>query len=112
VVVLASTMFSLAAMVNAILAEKFDQIAIVPTFILTPLTYLGGVFYSIALLPEFWQHISKFNPVLYMVSAFRYGMIGYADVAVWVSIAMMMLFVVLFYLICWYLLYTGKGLKT
>ncbi len=71
----------MAGMVNAIFAEKFDDIAIIPTFVLTPLTYLGGVFYSISLLPEFWQKVSAFNPILYMVNGFRYGMLGVSDVS-------------------------------
>ena len=69
-------------MINAIYAKSFDDISIVPTFVLTPLTYLGGVFYSINLLPEFWQNVSKLNPILYMVNGFRYGFLGVADVSV------------------------------
>lgn len=112
VIIFASTMFSLAALINGILAEKWDDVAIVPTFILTPLTYLGGVFYSVSLLPDFWQHISKYNPILYIVSAFRYGMIGYADVGIQFSIIMMIVFILAFYCVCLYLLHKGKGLKT
>ncbi len=81
VLVLTAIVFAMAGMVNAIFAEKFDDIAIIPTFVLTPLTYLGGVFYSISLLPEFWQKVSAFNPILYMVNGFRYGMLGTSDVS-------------------------------
>ena len=80
VLLLTAIVFSLAGLVNAIFAQKFDDIAIVPTFVLTPLTYLGGVFYSIELLPEFWQRVSAFNPILYMVNGFRYGILGVSDV--------------------------------
>jgi ABC-2 type transport system permease protein len=79
VVLLTSILFSLAGFINGIFAKKFDDITIIPTFILTPLIYLGGVFYSINLLPEFWQWVSKLNPILYMVNAFRYGMLGVSD---------------------------------
>jgi ABC-2 type transport system permease protein len=76
VLLLTSVVFAMAGMVNAIFAQKFDDIAIIPTFVLTPLTYLGGVFYSISLLPEFWQRVSAFNPILYMVNGFRYGILA------------------------------------
>lgn len=112
VVLLSSTMFSLAALINAILANDWDDIAIFPTFVLTPLTYLGGVFYSVAMLPSMWQTVSQYNPVLYMVNAFRYAMIGYADVGVQFSIFMMAVFTVILYAVCWYLLDKGIGLKT
>jgi ABC-2 type transport system permease protein len=81
VLLLTAVVFSLAGMVNAIFAQKFDDIAIIPTFVLAPLTYLGGVFYSISLLPEFWQRVSVANPILYMVNGFRYGMLGVSDVS-------------------------------
>ena len=82
IVVLTAMVFALAGFINAVYANSFDDISIVPTFILTPLTYLGGVFYSISLLPEFWQGVSQLNPVLYMVNVFRYGMLGVSDVDV------------------------------
>ena len=85
ILLMTAIVFALAGMVNAIFAQKFDDIAIIPTFILAPLTYLGGVFYSISLLPEFWQNISAFNPILYMVNGFRYGMLGVSDVSLWQS---------------------------
>ncbi|MED5460999.1 MAG: ABC transporter permease [Pseudomonadota bacterium] len=81
-VVLSSIVFALLGFVNAVFAKKFDDIAIIPTFVLTPLTYLGGVFYSISLLPEFWQKVSLVNPILYMVNAFRFGVLGVSDIAI------------------------------
>jgi ABC-2 type transport system permease protein len=81
-VFLTAVLFSLGGFINAIFANSFDDIAIVPTFILTPLTYLGGVFYSIQLLPEFWQGVSQLNPILYMVNTFRYGILGVSDINV------------------------------
>ena len=81
-VILASMVFALLGFVNAIFAKKFDDISIVPTFVLTPLTYLGGVFYSISLLPDFWQKLSLGNPILYMVNAFRYGILGASDISI------------------------------
>ncbi|MBJ88788.1 MAG: ABC transporter permease [Woeseia sp.] len=80
IVILASLVFALLGFVNAVFARKFDDIAIIPTFVLAPLTYLGGVFYSISLLPEFWQRVSLGNPILYMVNAFRYGILGVSDI--------------------------------
>ena len=88
-VLLGATIFSLAGFVNAAYAKKFDDIAIVPTFILTPLTYLGGVFYSVSLLPPFWESVSWFNPVLHMVNAFRFGLLGVSDVPLWIAYAVM-----------------------
>lgn len=87
-VILSAVMFALGGFINAIYARSFDEIAIIPTFILTPLTYLGGVFYSISLLPDFWQQVSLFNPILYMVNAFRFGMLGVSDIAITTAFAM------------------------
>ena len=92
VVLCTSTLFALGGFINAIFAKKFDDVAIVPTFILTPLTYLGGVFYSIKLLPEFWQMVSKTNPILYMVNAFRYGFLGKSDIPITVAFILIMVF--------------------
>ena len=111
-VVLTSIVFALGGFINACLASKFDDIAIIPAFILTPLTYLGGVFYSISLLPEFWQTVSKFNPVLYMVNAFRYGFLGVSDVDIYFAYAIIIGFVVLLGSICMYLLNKGIGLRS
>src|SRR5690606_2516716 len=93
-VVLGAVIFSLGGFVNAVYAKKFDDIAIVPTFILTPLTYLGGVFYSVTLLPQWAQTVSQFNPILHMVNAFRYGLLGVSDVPLWTAYAVMLGFVV------------------
>jgi ABC-2 type transport system permease protein len=82
VIVLTAMVFSLAGLLNALYAKNFDDITIIPTFVLTPLTYLGGVFFSITLLPGFWQKVALANPILYMVNAFRYGMLGRSDVSI------------------------------
>jgi len=111
VVLLSSTVFALAGFINAIFAKKFDDIAIVPTFILTPLTYLGGVFYSISLLPEFWQTVSKANPILYMVNAFRYGILGTSDISIGHAYAIVIFFVVLLFSACIYLMNRGIGIR-
>lgn len=111
VVLLTSILFSLAGMINAIFANSFDDISIVPTFVLTPLTYLGGVFYSIHLLPEFWQGVSRLNPVLYMVNAFRYGILGVSDVSVGYSFAGILVFLLMLLAYCLYLLEHGKKLR-
>ncbi len=110
-VILTSIVFALAGFINACLAVKFDDIAIIPAFVLTPLTYLGGVFYSISLLPEFWQTVSKFNPVLYMVNAFRYGFLGVTDVNLTVAYGIIIGFVVILTAVCLYMLNKGIGLR-
>ena len=110
-VVLTSVVFALAGFINACFATKFDDIAIIPAFILTPLTYLGGVFYSISLLPDFWQTVSKFNPVLYMVNAFRYGFLGVSDVNIYLAYGIILTFVVVLTTICLYMLKKGIGLR-
>lgn len=112
VVILTSILFSLAGFVNAVFAKSFDDISIVPTFILTPLTYLGGVFYSISLLPEFWQKVSMGNPVLYMVNAFRYGFLGTSDINIWTALSLIIFFIVLLSTLAMYLLQKGIGLRT
>ncbi len=109
---LTSMVFALGGFINAIFAKKFDDIGIFTTFILTPLTYLGGVFYSIKDLPEFWQTVSKFNPILYMVDGFRYGFYGFNDVNIWISITMLLLFTFLLGAISYFLLNKGIGLRT
>ncbi|KAA3640165.1 MAG: ABC transporter permease [Proteobacteria bacterium] len=111
-VVLTSVVFSLAGFVNAAFATKFDDIAIIPTFILTPLTYLGGVFYSISLLPEFWQGVSKINPVLYMVNTFRYGFLGVSDINIFVAYGLIISFVVILGFFSWLILHKGWGLRS
>ncbi|PCJ46605.1 MAG: ABC transporter permease [Gammaproteobacteria bacterium] len=112
VVILTSLMFSLAGFVNAVFAKSFDDISIVPTFILTPLTYLGGVFYSISLLPEFWQKVSMANPVLYMVNAFRYGFLGSSDINIWLAISLIIFFIISLSGFAMYLLNKGIGLRS
>ncbi|MFN3703722.1 ABC transporter permease [Thermomonas sp.] len=111
-VLLGATIFSLAGFVNAIYAKKFDDIAIVPTFILTPLTYLGGVFYSIKLLPVWAQAGTHANPIFYMVNAFRYGLLGVSDVPLWVAYALMLGFVLVLGALALYLLHKGVGLRS
>ncbi len=108
---LTSVVFSLGGMINGILAKTFDDIAIVPTFILTPMTYLGGVFYSIHLLPEFWQQVSQINPIIYMVNAFRYGFLGVSDVGILTSLAVLSAFVLLLYGLAYGLVTRGLGLR-
>ena len=112
VIFLTAVLFSLGGLLNAIFADSFDDINIVPTFILTPLIYLGGVFYSITLLSETWQLISKLNPVLYMVNAFRYGMLGVSDISVGFALSMISFFIVLFYILSLYILKRGIGIRS
>lgn len=107
-----ATLFSLGGFINAIYANSFDDISIVPTFVLTPLTYLGGVFYSIDLLPDVWQAISLVNPVLYMVNAFRYALLGVSDVPIVLAFGMILLFIVVLTVVSLSLLRRGVGIKT
>ncbi len=111
VILLAALFFSLMGFINAVFANSFDDINIVPTFILTPLTYLGGVFYSITLLPEFGQLLSKFNPILYLVNAFRYGLVGISDVDIHYALLGLGVSVVALYGVCWYLLEKSEKLR-
>jgi ABC-2 type transport system permease protein len=111
-VLLGATIFSLAGFVNAVYAKKFDDVAIVPTFILTPLTYLGGVFYSVKLLPQWAETATHLNPVFYMVNAFRYGLLGVSDVPVWIAFALMAFFVVTLGTLGLWLLKKGVGLRS
>ena len=111
IVLLTSMLFSLAGFINAVYANTFDDVSIVPTFILTPLTYFGGVFYSISMLPEIWQHISRLNPILHMVNAFRYGILGVSDINFVNAILGLSLGVVILFMISLHLLKTGKRLR-
>ena len=111
VILLTSSMFAMAGFINGIYANSFDDIAIVPTFVLTPLTYLGGVFYTIKLLPEFWQNVSLVNPILYMVNAFRYGIIGVSDIDITYAITIIIGFNILLYAWALYLLNKGVGIR-
>lgn len=112
VVLLTSVLFALAGLINGIYVRTFDDISIIPTFILTPLTYLGGVFYSIDLLPRFWQTLSLFNPILYMVNAFRYGLLGLSDVGLGHAFAVTGVFVLVLFLVALSLLRRGTGIKS
>ena len=112
VFVLTATLFSLAGFINAIFADSFDDIAIIPNFVLTPLSYLGGVFYSVSMLPEIWQKIAMVNPILYMINAFRYGLIGVSDVDVYLAMMMTVSFIVLLIVFCLILLAKGVGIKS
>ena len=111
-VLLGATIFSLAGFVNAVFAKKFDDIAIVPTFILTPLTYLGGVFYSVKLLPDWAEAATHANPIFYMVNAFRYGLLGVSDVSMWTAYALMLGFVVGLGGLALWLLKRGTGMRS
>ncbi len=111
-VLLGATIFSLAGFVNAIYAKKFDDVAIVPTFILTPLTYLGGVFYSVKMLPDWAQAMTHANPVFYMVNAFRYGLLGTSDIPVGIAYALMIGFVIVLGALSLWLLKRGVGLRS
>ncbi|HEY5716506.1 MAG TPA: ABC transporter permease [Psychromonas sp.] len=111
-VIFTAILFSIGGLLNAIFARTFDDISIIPTFVLTPLTYLGGVFYSISLLPEFWQGVSHFNPVFYMINAFRYGFLGIADVSLVWSFFVIVTFIVFFYGVVTLLLKKGVGIRT
>ncbi len=112
IVLLTAVVFALAGMINAIFAQKFDDIAIIPTFVLAPLTYLGGVFYSISLLPPFWQKVSVVNPILYMVNGFRYGMLGVSDVSLFQTYGVILVAGVILFTWCLILLHRGTGLRT
>ncbi|MEM7430812.1 MAG: ABC transporter permease [Pseudomonadota bacterium] len=111
IVLLSSVVFALAGFINALFAKKFDDVAIIPTFVLTPLTYLGGVFYSISLLPEFWQAVSKANPILYMVNAFRFGILGKSDIDVTAAYFILLVFVALLFSVCMMLMRRGVGIR-
>lgn len=112
VFLLSALLFSLAGFTNALYAKKFDDIAIVPTFILTPLTYLGGVFYSIHLLPKTWYLLSLFNPILYMVNAFRYGILGITDISLIIAFSILISCCVVLFIINLHLLNKGVGIRT
>lgn len=110
VILLSSILFAIAGLINAIFANTFDDISIIPTFVLTPLNYFGGVFYSIELLPEFWQSVSQFNPILYLINAFRYGFLGVSDVNIVVALSGTAGFTSVLFLLAWWLLAKSKRL--
>ena len=111
VIAMTSTIFALGGFINAVFARNFDDISIVPTFVLTPLTYLGGVFYSINLLSPFWQMLSLANPILHMVNAFRYGILGVSDIHIGVAISFMLAAAAAMYLWSVHLLKSGRGMR-
>jgi ABC-2 type transport system permease protein len=111
VLFLTAILFSLMGFINAVFADSFDDISIIPTFILTPLIYLGGVFYSINILPEVWRSISMVNPMLYVVNTFREGMLGVSDVSIMFSLGMILGFIGLLTGACLYLLNKGTGIR-
>lgn len=111
IVFLSAILFALGGFINAIYARSFDEISIIPTFILTPLTYLGGVFYSINLLPDFWQQLSLLNPILYMVNAFRYGMLGVSDIGIGIAFTIIVVCIGLLTTFALYLLNKGTGIR-
>jgi ABC-2 type transport system permease protein len=110
-VLLTAFVFSLGGFVNAVFARNFDQVSFIPTFILTPLTYLGGVFYSISMLPDWAERLSHANPILYMVNAFRFGFLGYSDVSVVVAFTVMLAALVALFALCVWLLDRGTGIR-
>lgn len=112
VIVLTSVLFSLAGLINGVYAKSFDDISIIPTFVLTPLTYLGGIFYSIDMLPGFWQKVSLINPILYMVNAFRYGILGVSDIGLAASYAIILGFIAMLFVFSLHLLNKGHGIRT
>ena len=111
VFILTSILFALGGLINAIYAKTFDDITIIPTFILTPLTYLGGIFYSIKMLPDFWQNVSLVNPILYMINAFRYGLLGISDIDLTTAFIIIILFIAVLFAFAIHLLNKGVGIK-
>jgi ABC-2 type transport system permease protein len=109
--ILTALAFALIGLDVAIVAEDFDHINLLPTFLITPLTFLGGVFYSISMLPEPWGLVSRFNPILYMVNGLRYGMTGVSDVPVWQGYVVVGALDIIFAAIAWWLLSTGKKIR-
>jgi ABC-2 type transport system permease protein len=105
-------LFAFAGIVTALWANNFDQMNMFSTFLITPLTYLGGVFYSISMLPPFWQNVARFNPILYMVDGFRYGFIGVKDINIWFSAGLVFILTTFFFVLCIHLFRTGYKLRT
>jgi ABC-2 type transport system permease protein len=111
-VLLTAVLFSIAGLINGVYARSFDDISIIPTFVLTPLTYLGGVFYSIDMLSSFWQNASLLNPILYMVNAFRYGFLGISDIPLMTSYIIIVGFIIALFQMSLYLLNKGHGIRS
>ncbi len=112
VAVLTAVAFALAGFINALIARNFDEVSIIPTFVLAPLTMLGGVFYSVNMLPDFWKTISYANPILYMVNAFRYGILGRSDMPIEVAFGVLVVFIVCFYTLANSMLKRGIGIRS
>ena len=112
IVLMTAIAFSLGGLINGIFVKSFDDTSVVPTFVLTPLTYLGGVFYSIDLLPKFWQNVSLANPILYMVNAFRYGVLGVSDIPLGIAFAVTLGFIVGLFWFSLYLMNRGVGIQS
>lgn len=110
--ILTSALFSLAGLFNAIFAKSFDDVNVIPSFVITPMIYLGWVFYSIEFLSPFWQSISQFNPILYMVNGLRYAFIGQSDVNIFISIAILLIFITLLTLLNLHFLKKWYGIKS
>ena len=111
VIIMTAGVFSLAGLLNAIFAKKFDDIAVIPSFVLAPLTYLGGVFYTVTLLPDFWQTVSKFNPILYMVNSMRYSVLGVSDIEILDGLLIIITFFILLLIASIFLLKRGIGIR-
>ncbi len=112
IALLSSALFSIAGMINGLLAKKFDDISIVPVFILTPLTYLGGVFYSVDMLSPFWRSLTHLNPIFYIINAFRYALLGYSDVDLVPSLFIIFVATIVLFWVCHWLLKKGIGVKS
>ena len=110
--ILTSVLFATAGLINGVYAKSFDDISVIPTFVLTPLTYLGGVFYSLTLLPEFWQTVSQANPIVYMVNGFRYGFLGVSDINHWLALGLLIAFNAVLLSVAHYLLSKGVGIRS
>ena len=104
--------FALGGLINAVYAKTFDDVGLIPTFVLTPLTYLGGVFYSISLLPDFWQAVSKFNPIVYMINGFRYGFLGISDMHIFYTFLVLVSLCIMLYWFAFSLIEKGVGLRS
>lgn len=109
--ILAAMVFSLGGLINGIYAKRFDDISFIPTFVLTPLTYLGGVFYSLKQLPPTWRFLSRFNPILDMVDTFRYGLLGTSELNTFLGFSIVITLFILMFFWAWYLLRKGIGTK-
>ncbi len=108
---LTATLFALGGLINAVFAKTFDDVSIIPTFVLSPLTYLGGVFFSVSMLPEFWQTVSQLNPIIYMVNAFRFGFLGSSDVSLWTAYSVLILVTTALFMLAVRLLNKGVGIR-